>query len=77
MFLLARPNSKYLHMTKYQTQILMERFQSKPYLEKDEKQQLAKLLNTSAEKIQRWFINVRVAKRQAGLLGKCEECSSK
>ena len=55
----------------------MERFQSKPYLEKGEKHQLAKSLNTSELRIEKWFNNRRSQRRKAGLLTKGEECLTK
>ena len=64
-------------MTTYQTQTLMNMFQDKPYLERGEKHQLARLLNISAGRIQKWYNNMRSKRRKAGLPGKCEECSTK
>ena len=77
MFLLGKTNSKRTYMTTYQTQTLMRRLENKAYLEKGEKHHLARLLNTSAQRIQWWYTRARAARRQAGLLGKCENCSTK
>ena len=42
-------------MTEYQSQMLMKRFQANPYLNGEEKRQLAKSLNVSGTKIRNWF----------------------
>ena len=65
---------KMKYLTPGQTQILMKKFQNKPYLDKGEKHQLASLLNVSEKKIEKWFIDKRAQGRQAGLLDKGEEC---
>ena len=62
------------YLTPYQTQTLTKILQNKPYLKKEEKQQLANLLNISEETINRWFVGGRAQRRQAGLLAKGEEC---
>ena len=53
-----------------QKQVLMKRFQAKPYLEPGEKYQLAESLNTSDESIVNWFYVTRCKRRQKGLLRK-------
>ena len=42
-------------MTTYQKKMSMKIFQAKPYLEWDERHQLAKLLNVSGEMILKWY----------------------
>ena len=46
----------------------MKMFQEKPYLEKEEKYQLAKLLNVSELKIRTWYKHRRRERRHAALL---------
>ena len=74
MYLLDKRSNLF---TTYQTQTLMKRLQNKLYLEKGEKHQLAKLLDTSDVRIERWFNRRRTEIRQAGLLAKGEECLTK
>ena len=64
-------------ITPYQTQMLMKWFQVNPFLENEEKHQLAKSLNISEQRIQDWYRNKRYKRRQKGLLPKGEECSKK
>ena len=63
-------------MTAKQTQILMKRFEEKPQLKKEEKYQLAKLLNVSEKRITAWFWNMRCKRRRQGLLAEGEGCSA-
>ena len=63
-------------MTAKQTQILMKRFEEKPQLKKEEKYQLAKLLNVSEKRITVWFWNMRFKRRRQGLLAEGEGCSA-
>ena len=47
-------------LTKYQSKVLLERFQANPsYPEKEEKRKLSKSLNISEETITMWFYNRR------------------
>ena len=46
-------------MTESQTLILMESFRANPFPETLEKRQLARLLNTSEERIHAWFCHKR------------------
>ena len=64
-----------LKMNEYQTEILMKRFEEKSRLEKEEKYQLAKLLNVSEERIRVWYRNMRFKRRAQGLPVECEEYS--
>ena len=64
-------------MTKYQEQTLKERIENNPYLGKEEKHQLARLLNISEKRISMWFVNMRKARRITGLLAKGEKSSTK
>ena len=48
-----------MRFTKSQSQILMERFQTNPYVGKEENLQLAKSLNISEESIRIWLHNYR------------------
>ena len=59
------------YFTPYQQQILVKRFQAKPYLEPGEKHQLARSLNTSDKRIRHWFKYRRCVRRKQGLLCKC------
>ena len=61
-------------MTTYQAQTLMKRFKNKPFLEREEKDQLAELLNISGKRIQDWYMNRRQERRKSELFGKGEEC---
>ena len=60
---------KMKNFTPYQTEMLVKRFQAKPYLTKGEKYQLARSLNVSHSKIEHWFVSRRYRKRKQGLLG--------
>ena len=55
----------------------MKRLKNKPYLEKEEKHELARLLNISVKRIEWWYKNRRKERRKAGLLEKGEECLTK
>ena len=65
-------------MTENQTRTLMKMFQDNPYLNKEEKRQLAKSLNVSELQIRDWYINRRKKRRhEASLNGTGEESSTK
>ena len=65
-------------MTAYQKQSLRKSFQAKPYMEKDEKHQLAKSFNISEKKIVKWYEKRRYQIRQKRLpIEFGEECSSR
>ena len=53
-------------MTEYQSQILIERFQANPYVDKEERRQLVKLLNISEGKVMTWFLNRRKRAKASG-----------
>ena len=53
-------------MSAYQIQILTKKFKAKPYLSREEKLELAKLLNISNGKITDWFWKMRLRKRDEG-----------
>ena len=55
-------------MTSFQTQALTEKFQAHPYLENEERYQLAKSLNISEKSIKAWFKNRRQRKKSEGWL---------
>ena len=57
-------------LTPNQIEILQKKFETKPYLEKGDKQHFAKLLNVNEARIGNWFDNRRKKKRKEGLL--CE-----
>ena len=57
-------------LTPYQKQVLVKRFQAKPYLEPGEKHQLAESLNMSDESVVRWFNTRRRSTKKKGLLRK-------
>ena len=59
------------NFTPSQKQLLVRRFQAKPYLEPGEKEKLAKSLNCSAKRVESWFVDTRWSKRKQGLLCKC------
>ena len=59
-----------MRLTIYQKESLVERFQTNPYLEQGEKHQLARSLNISERKIEKWFDRRRLMKRKKGLLSK-------
>ena len=63
-------------MTARQTQILMKKFKTKPYLEEKEKYQLAKLLTVSKSRITVWFTKMRSKRRRQGLLPEGDGCSA-
>ena len=64
-------------LTVYQEQALMESFQAKRYLKKDQRDQLAKALNITESRIKKWYENRRSACRKRGLLAKGAENSTK
>ena len=65
-------------MKKNQKQTLFKTFQEKPYLDKKEKRQLARLLNVSERRIQLWYSNRRKDIRyEEFLTGTGEEWSAK
>ena len=45
-------------------------FEAKPFLEKEETDQLARFLNDTKERIQQWFVSKRYQKRKVGSLHK-------
>ena len=51
-------------MTPYQRRMLQEKFQVKPYLEKDVQSELARSLNISRKSITDWFYHMRQIKKQ-------------
>ena len=53
---------------KHEREILMNLFNAKAYPEKEELCQLAKSLNTSYEKISRWFCRRRLEKKAQQML---------
>ena len=53
--------------TKHQTEILISRFKSKPYLRKGEKDQLARQLNVSEKRIETWYHNRRSKGREGDI----------
>ena len=57
-------------LTSYQKEILVERFQASPYLEKKEIPQLSRSLDISEAKLLKWFNHRRAKEREKGLLGK-------
>ena len=57
-------------VTPYQKQVLVKRFQAKPYLERGEKHQLAESLNMSDESIVSWFDVRRRSTKRKRLLRK-------
>ena len=59
-------------LTSNQTEALMKTFQAKPYLEREEKHQLAKSVNMSERSIAYWFANQRAKSKNDGLLCKSE-----
>ena len=59
-------------MTKAQTQILMERFKAKEHLRKEEKFQLAKSLNFTIQKVDKWFNYMRRKKVAERMLNQSE-----
>ena len=59
-------------MTEYQTQTLMKYFQANPYMEIEEKHQLARSFNISANAIARWFRHMRHKKKVEVLISKGE-----
>ena len=71
----AKLGQKYLSVQT--TRKLLERFQDDPFLQKNEKHQLARTLNISEKVVTKWYINRRVKSRRAGLLVKGEEFSTK
>ena len=46
----------------------MEKFHANPYPETEEKRELAKSLNISEKKVNKWFVRRRNAKRESLLL---------
>ena len=55
-------------LTTDQEQTLIKSFKAKPYLKRKEKEQLARSLNITEEKITRWYIRRRHLRKRAGLL---------
>ena len=55
-------------MTPDQTKILLRRYEANPYLELEERHQLAKSLNISEERIKVWFGNRRKKQTRRGKL---------
>ena len=54
-------------MTAYQVQTLNKSFQAKPYVEKNERHQLARSLNVSEKRIIKWYERQRYLMKQKGL----------
>ena len=61
----------------YQEKVLMESFQAKHYLENEEIHQLAKSLNISKTRINKWYSNRRYTSKTKGLLAEGVEHSTK
>ena len=59
-------------LTPYQKETLLKSYQAKPYLKREERDQLVNLLNVSSAKIKIWFYHKRTAEREKGLLCKCK-----
>ena len=55
-------------LTPYQTRILTEKFQVKPYVDKDLKSELARSLNISEKRIKEFFYRMRQKKQKEELL---------
>ena len=55
-------------MTPYQTKILVRRYEADPYLEPEERHQLAQSLNISEERIKEWFSQRRKRQTKSGKL---------
>ena len=55
-------------MTQYQTQTLLRRYEANPYLELEERHQLAQSLNITGERIRLWFVHRRYKQRKSGTL---------
>ena len=60
---------------KCETGELMKVFHTKAYPERKELCQLAKSLNTSFRRVERWFSNMRYRKVAEGMLLESEYCS--
>ena len=54
------------YLTPYQTQILVRWYEANPYLEWEERHQLAQLLNISEERIKDWFSARRKRQTKSG-----------
>ena len=54
-------------MTAYQKQTLKKSFLAKPYMEKNERHQLARSLNVSEKRIKRWYDKRRYWNKKKGL----------
>ena len=54
-------------MTKFQKETLLKRLQTKPFLEKQEKYQLARSLNISESTVYYWFTKMRGKARKKQL----------
>ena len=55
-------------MTPYQTKILVRMYEANPYLEPEEKHQLAQSLNISEGRIKEWFSARRKRQTKSGKL---------
>ena len=52
------------YLTSYQAQILVRRYEANPYPKREERHQLAQLLNISEERINNWFTQWRLRQRK-------------
>lgn len=59
-------------MTFDQTKILLDKFKSNPYLNKEQKHHLATSLNVSVKRIEQWYGVWRFKQIEKGLLEKSE-----
>ena len=55
-------------MTPHQTQTLVKKYEDNPFLELEERHQLAQSLNISKERITNWFVRRRYREKRRGLL---------
>ena len=55
-------------MTQYQTQTLLKMYEENPFLELEERHQLAKSLNISKKRITDWFVQRRKREKRSGML---------
>ena len=63
---------EYKYMSPYQTQVLLKRYQAKPYLEKEEGCQLAQSLGISQKRIRHWFSMRRYRNKRNAILHRGE-----
>ena len=62
-------------LTPNQTKVLLEAFQVKPYLKRQEVHQLAKSVNISCKRLMKWFLDRRYNTQNKGFLCEGEESS--